>query len=178
MPSDVSLDPIPDEIIISKIRLIRSQKVIFDVDLAELYRVETKRLNEQVKRNPERFPSDFMFQLTAEEFENLKSQNATSSWGGRRKLPLAFTEHGTLMASSVLKSEIAIKVNIQIIRIFNKLREILLSHKDILLKLEEIERKSVGHDQDIQVIFEYLKQLLNPPNPPRRRIGFMTNDDE
>ena len=96
---------IPDEIISSKIYLIREQKVMLDNDLAELYQVETRRLNEQVKRNIDRFPEDFMFQLTQEEFENLKSQNATSSWGGRRKLPYAFTEHGVLMLSSVLNSK-------------------------------------------------------------------------
>ena len=128
---------IPDEIVINKIYLLRKQKVMLDEDLAELYQVETKRLNEQVKRNIQRFPEDFMFQLTAQEFENLKSQFATSSWGGRRKLPFAFTEQGVAMLSSVLNSETAIRVNIQIIRVFTKMRELLLTHKDILLQLRK-----------------------------------------
>ncbi len=130
----------PDEVIISKIHLIRGQKVMLDEDLAELYQVETKRLNEQVKRNIDRFPKDFMFQLSQKEFDNLKSQIATSSWGGRRKPPFAFTEQGVSMLSGVLNSQIAIQVHIQIIRIFTKLRELLLTNKDILLKLEKLER--------------------------------------
>src|SRR5213075_588593 len=109
---------------------------MFDEDLAQLYQVETRRLNEQVKRNSDRFPEDFMFQLTESEWENLKSQNATSSWGGRRKIPFAFTEHGVLMLSSVLSSDRAVQVNIQIMRIYTKLSQMLLTHKDILLKLE------------------------------------------
>lgn len=129
---------IPDETINNKIFLFRKTKVMLDTDLAELYQVETKRLNEQVKRNLTRFPEDFMFQLTNEEWENLKSQNATSSWGGRRKAPFVFTEHGVLMLSSVLNSEKAIGVNIQIVRIFTKMREMLLTHKDILLQLEDM----------------------------------------
>lgn len=125
-----------DGIVIGKINIIRGQKVMLDEDLAELYEVQTKRLNEQVKRNKDRFPSDFMFQLTKEEFENLKSQFATSSWGGRRILPYTFTEHGVLMLSSVLKSKRAIKVNIQIMRIFTKMRKLLMSQKDLTLKVE------------------------------------------
>ncbi len=169
---------IPDEVVINKIYLLRKQKVMLDEDLAELYQVETKRLNEQVKRNIQRFPEDFMFQLTAQEFENLKSQFATSSWGGRRKLPYAFTEQGVAMLSSVLNSETAIRVNIQIIRVFTKMRELLLTHKDILLQLEKIEKKLTSHDEDIALIFEYLKQLLHPPQTPRRKIGFRRNDEE
>ena len=134
--------------------------------------------NEQVKRNMLRFPKDFMFQLTGQEFENLKSQIATSSWGGRRKLPFAFTEQGVAMLSSVLNSEIAINVNIQIIRVFTKMRQLFLTHKDILLQLEKIEQKLTNHDDDIALIFEYLKQLLNPPQTPRRKIGFIRNDEE
>ena len=125
-----------------------------------------------------RFPKDFMFQLTGQEFENLKSQIATSSWGGRRKLPFAFTEQGVAMLSSVLNSEIAINVNIQIIRVFTKMRQLFLTHKDILLQLEKIEQKLTNHDDDIALIFEYLKQLLNPPQTPRRKIGFIRNDEE
>src|SRR5882762_8574231 len=141
---------VTDEMIVTKIYFIRGQKVMLDEDLAELYQVATKRLNEQVKRNIYRFPEDFMFQLTEEEFENLKSQNATSSWGGRRKLPSAFTEHGVLMLSSVLSSERAIAVNIQIMRIYTKMRELLMTNQEILLKLEQLERKVDGHDEDIQ----------------------------
>jgi len=145
---------------------------MLDQDLADLYDVPTKRLNEQVKRNIGRFPSDFMFHLTDEEFENLRSQFATSSWGGRRVAPYAFTEHGVLMLSSVLNSERAISVNIQIMRIYTKMRELLMTNQEILLKLEQLERKVDGHDEDIQVIFAHLKQLLDPPQQPRPRIGF------
>ena len=124
-----------DEVVISKIHLIRGEKVMIDSDLAELYGVATGRLNEQVKRNIERFPKDFMFQLTEIEFTNLKSQIATSSWGGRRTLPNVFTEHGVLMLSSVLNSDLAIKVNIQIMRVYTKIRNMLATHKDLLSKL-------------------------------------------
>jgi len=151
---------------------------MLDEDLAELYGVETKRLNEQVKRNIDRFPKDFMFLLTKSEFESLKSQNATSNWGGRRKLPTAFTEYGVLMLSSVLNSQTAIQVNIRIIRVYTKLRETLLTHKDILLKLEHLEKKITGHDKDIELIFSALKQLIQQPNPPRKRIGFKVKDEE
>ena len=145
---------------------------MLDKDLAELYQVETKRLNEQVKRNIERFPVDFMFTLTQAEFENLKSQIATSSWGGSRKMPQAFTEHGVLMLSGVLHSSRAIKVNIQIVRVFVKMKEMLLTNKEILLKLEQMESKSTKHDSEIQLIFRYLKQLLTVPAKPRKRIGY------
>jgi hypothetical protein len=167
---------ISDDRIISRILYIRSQKVMLDEDLAKLYNVETKRLNEQVKRNIDRFPKDFMFQLTPKEFTNLKSQFATSSWGGKRKLPLAFTEHGILMLSGVLNSKTAIKVNVRIIRIFIKMREMMLTHKDILLKLEILEKDVTNNTKDIQLIFQYVKQLLNPPSAPRRKIGFIQDD--
>jgi hypothetical protein len=166
---------ISDEIIINKIYLIRGHKVMLDSDLAELYGTETKRLNEQVNRNAERFPKDFMFRLTKEELENLKSQFATSSWGGRRVLPNVFTEHGVLMLSSVLNSTRAIQVNIHIMRIYSKLREMLLTHKDILLKLEQIEKKITGHDEEIQMIFSALKELIEPPQEARKPIGFKPN---
>jgi hypothetical protein len=172
---------IPDEIITSKIYLVRGQKVMLDNDLAELYKVETRRLNEQVKRNIDRFPEDFMFQLTEDEWNNLKSQFATSSlenWGGRRKLPYAFTEHGVLMLSSVLNSKRAIAVNIQVMRVFTRIREMLLSNKEILLKLEQLDRKVERHDEDVDVIFKYLRKLLNPENPPRTRIGFKIDKDK
>jgi hypothetical protein len=168
---------ITDESVMNKIYLIRGKKVMLDEDLAILYQVETRRLNEQVKRNANRFPPDFMFQLTEIEFENLKSQIATSRWGGRRKLPMAFTEQGVSMLSGVLNSDIAIQVHIQIIRVFAKMRELLLTHKEILLQLEKIEKKLAGHDEDIALIFQYLKELLNPPQPPRKRIGFRRKEE-
>jgi hypothetical protein len=126
-------------------------------DLASRYHVETKRLNEQVKRNSKRFPKDFMFTLTHKEFENLKSQNATSSWGGRRKLPNAFTEQGIAMLSSGLNSDTAIEVNIRIIRVFTRLREYALTHKDILLQLAKLEKEVNGNNKDIENIFMVLK---------------------
>lgn len=169
---------VPDESIISKIYLIRGQKVMLDEDLAELYQVETRRLNEAVKRNSDRFPGDFMFQLNNKEFQNLKSQFATSSWGGRRKLPLAFTEQGVAMLSGILSSDIAIQVHIQIIRIFTKMKEMLLTNKDILLKLEKMEKDVKENKEDIAMIFEALKQLLNPAQPKRSMIGFNRNDEE
>ena len=170
---------IPDEAIINRIYLIRGQKVMLDKDLAEMYGVETKQLKRQVRRNAERFPEDFMFELTAGELENLRSQIDTSSWGGTRYVPMAFTEQGVAMLSSVLNSTRAIKVNILIIRIFTKLRSMLLTHKDILLKLEQLENrmikqegKSSTQEDDIEMIFNTLKQLLNPPEEPREPIGF------
>jgi hypothetical protein len=174
---------VPEEVIMSKIYLIRDQKVMLDDDLAELYEVETRRLNEQVKRNIERFPDDFMFQLTKKEFENLKSQIATSSWGGRRKLPFAFTEHGVLMLSSVLNSNRAIRVNIQIMRIYSRIRQMLLTHKDILLRQELIEKTLSAHDDKILLIFGYLKQLeqdrqQKQEQQERKRIGFKRDGRE
>ena len=156
---------------------------MLDSDLADLYGVETRRLNEQIKRNIERFPEDFMFQLTEPEFENLKSQFATSSWGGRRKLPYAFTEHGVLMLSSVLNSELAIKVNIQIMRVYTKIRNMLATHKDLLLKFEQFETKLADHDDKIMLILEYIKQFerskqeeLEQRNRPK--IGFKSPKQE
>jgi phage regulator Rha-like protein len=175
---------IPEEVIINKIYFIRGQKVMIDRDLAELYGVETRRLREQVKRNIGRFPENFMFQLTEEETDNMVSQNATPSkqhLGGH--LPYVFTEHGVLMLASVLKSERATQMSINIIEIFVKLREMLLTNKDILLKLEQLEKKVVKHDESIQLIFSALKQLLQQPDPipeptqKKKRIGFRPNDD-
>jgi hypothetical protein len=163
---------VPDDLIMNNIYLIRGQKVMLDHDLAKLYQVEKKRLNEQVSRNKERFPGDFMFQLNKEEFQNLKSQIATSSWGGLRKLPYAFTEQGVAMLSGILNSQTAIRVNIQIIRVFTKMRELLMTNKDILLQLEKVEKKLTKHDDEIILIFQYLKKLLKPPQTPRERIGF------
>jgi hypothetical protein len=168
---------VTEHLIVSRIHVVRGQRVMLDEDLAEMYGVETKRLNEQVKRNPDRFPDDFMFQLTKEEFDDLMSQNATSSWGGRRKLPSAFTEHGVLMLSSVLNSPTAVQVNIRIMRVYAKLREMLMTHKDVLLKLEEMEGKVTRNSEDISAIFNALKQLLTPPSEPRTPIGYRTSKD-
>jgi hypothetical protein len=172
-----------DEEIISKIYFIRDKKIMLDKDLAELYDVTTGNLNKAVKRNLKRFPEDFMFQLTEAEFKNLIFQSGTSSWGGTRKMPYGFTEQGVAMLSGVLNSDRAIEVNIRIIRIFTKLREMLLTHKDILLKMEKVEKNMMQQDgkmkqyeKDIQIIFEALKQLLNPPREPRKRIGFKPDD--
>lgn len=159
MTKESKLVAIPDEIIMQKIYLLRGQKVMLDKDLAELYNVDTKQLKRAVRRNITRFPEDFMFELDNKEFNNLRSQFGTSSWGGIRYAPMAFTEHGVLMLASVLQSERAVQINIQIVRIFTKMREMLATHKDILQKLEEIERKYIDHDQKIMLIFEYLKQL-------------------
>ena len=169
---------VSDEWIVNKIYLVRGKKVILDSDLAELYGVETKYLKRQVKRNIDRFPEDFMFELTREEVENLRCQFGTSSWGGMRHLSFVFTEQGVAMLSSVLNSKAAIQVNIQVIRVFTKMREILLTNKDILLQLEKIERKVAGHDDDIKLVFKYLKELLNPPQKPRQRIGYRRKDDK
>jgi ORF6N domain len=176
MSKTVKIKSILEEKVVNKIYLIRDKKVMLDFDLAELYGVETKQLKRQVKRNPERFPKDFMFTLTNKEFENLRSQIGASSWGGTRYMPMAFTEQGVSMLSSVLNSPTAIEVNIQIIRIFTKMKEMLLTHKDILLKMQKVETKLTGHDEDIKLIFEYLKKLLNPPQLQRKRIGFKPDD--
>lgn len=164
----------PDEIIMNKIYLIRNHKVMLDRDLAGLYGVETRRLNEQVKRNISRFPVDFMFQLSWDEFSNLKSQFATSSWGGRRKSPYVFTEHGVLMLSSVLNSERAIAVNIQIMRIFTKIREMLTDNLSLKLEIEEIKKKLANQDKNIELVFNYLDELIDKQEKPkpRKQIGF------
>ena len=169
---------IPDELVMSKIYLIREQKVMLDRDLAELYNVDTRRLKEAVRRNIDRFPEDFMFELTLEELQNWRTQFATSNSErmGLRRPP--FTEQGVAMLCSVLKSETAIRVNIQIIRIFSRMREMIMTHKDILPQLEKIEKKLTEHDEDIILIFPYLRQLLNSPSPPGHRIGFKRKDEQ
>ncbi len=179
MAKPVKSIAVAEEIIVSKIYFIRNQKVMLDRDLAELYGVKAIRLREQAKRNIARFPRHFMFQLTSKEVGTMVSQNAIPSrkhLGGT--LPYAFTEHGILMLANVLKSERAIKVSMRLIEIFVKLREMLLAHKDILTKLEQLERKVSENDGSIQMIFEALKQLLNPPHLPRRRIGFKRSGEE
>ena len=169
---------VAEQKILNRIYVVHGQKVMIDEDLAEMYSVETRRLNEQVKRNIKRFPKDFMFALTQKEFENLKSQNATSSWGGRRKLPNAFTEQGVAMLSSILNSDTAIEVNIRIIRVFTKLREYALTHKEILLQLARLEKEVKGNSQDIENIFMVLKELLEKESKPspRNKIGFKNYD--
>lgn len=157
----------------SRILLIRGQKVMLDADLAELYGVETRRLNEQVSRNSTRFPEDFMFQLTAAEFSNLKSQFATSSWGGRRKLPYVFTEHGAIMAASVLNSQRAIEISVHVVRAFIHLRELVSSNKELSQKLDQLERKVAGHDRAISELINAIRQLMAPSAPNKKRpIGF------
>lgn len=165
---------IPPEIIETKILLIRGMKVILDKDLAKLYDVATSRLNEQVKRNRDRFPADFMFQLDKKEFDSLISHFAISKSykGGTRKLPNAFTEQGVAMLSSVLKSKRAVQVNIQIMRAFVKLREIISTQKELARKLRELELKIETHDENITAIFEAINQLLAPEEKPKRKIGF------
>ena len=162
-------DLIVSEVIEQKIYLIRAQKVMLDRDLALLYNIETKNLNKAVKRNLNRFPKDFMFQLNKNEFKNLKFQFGTSRWGGTRKLPYVFTEHGIAMLSSVLNSDRAIAVNIQIIRTFIKLRQLLGTHKDLLEKIEKMEK---GYDRQFRIVFDIIRELNNPIDKKRKQIGF------
>ena len=171
---------LPDEVITSKIYLIRNTKVMLDKDLAELYGVLTGNLNKAVKRNSKRFPEDFMFQLTKEEFENLRFQFGISSWGGTRSLPYAFTEQGVAMLSGILTSDRAIKVNIQIMRIFTKVRELLTDNLSVKLEIEEIKKKLANQDKNIELVFSYLDELIEKQeNPkPRRKIGFYKPEEE
>jgi hypothetical protein len=168
-----------EENIASKIFLIRGERVMLDSDLAQIYGVTTARLNQQVNRNLQRFPIDFMFELTKSEYENLMLQNATSSWGGRRKPPKFFTEHGAIMLASVLNSETAIKASIFVVRAFIKLREFVSMSKDITKKLEEFEqrtdKKIADHDKMFQVVFETLKKVLIQEEKPKNPIGFITD---
>ncbi|MDE3142683.1 MAG: ORF6N domain-containing protein [Bacteroidota bacterium] len=162
----------------NKIYAIRGQKVMIDRDLAALYEVETRILKQAVRRNIDRFPKDFMFEMNKKEFENWRSHFVTSDEDkqGLRHAPFCFTEQGVTMLACTLNSKRAIEMNIQIIRIFTRMKEMLLTHKDILLQLQKIEKKLTAHDGDIQLIFEYLKKLLNPPQEPRKRIGFKPDD--
>jgi len=163
---------IPSERIEKTILLIRGQKVMLDADLAALYEVETRTLVQAVKRNAKRFPGDFMFELSQEEFDGLRSQSVISKSegrGGRRYLPYAFTEQGVAMLSSVLRSERAVYVNIEIMRAFVRLRQILSSNVELARKLETLEKK---YDAQFKVVFDAIRQLMTPPQKPRRRIGF------
>lgn len=176
-----------DEMVINKIYHIRGKKVMLDRDLAELYRVETSQLKRQVRRNAKRFPEDFMFVMNKKEFQNWRCQSGISNFDkmGLRYAPFCFTEQGVAMLSSVLGSKTAIDVNIQIIRIFTRMREVLLTHKDILLKMEQLEKKILKqnekmskHEEEIQIIFKALKGLLESPTKPMRKIGFKRRGEE
>ncbi len=159
-----------------KIFLIRGQKVMLSTDLARLYGVESRALVQAVKRNIDRFPRDFMFQLTDEEFQNLKSQIVTSSWGGlRRAAPYAFTENGVAMLSSVLNSKRAIQVNVQIMRTFTKIREMIATHKDLVRKLDALEKK---YDEQFQIVFQAIRQLLAEEEKPKKKIGFIVKEKQ
>ena len=162
-------ETLPSENIINKIYIIRGMKVMLDKDLAELYAVETKVLKQAVKRNVNRFPNDFMFQLTLGEFKNLRSQIVTSSWGGTRYVPMVFTEQGVAMLSSVLSSERAIQVNIQIMRTFIKLRRMLSTHEDLRRKIEDMEKR---YDGQFKVVFDAIKQLISEEKRTKKKIGF------
>ncbi len=165
---------VPDEVVMNKIYVIRNQKVMLDKDLADLYQVETKQLKRQVKRNIERFPEDFMFELTQLEYENLRCQIGTSSWGGVRYLPIVFTEQGVAMLSSVLNSKIAIAVNIQIMRIFTKVRQMLTDNTELRLDIEKIKKKLDNQDKNMEIVFRYLDELIEKKEntKPRTKIGY------
>lgn len=171
---------LPDERITSKIYFIRGEKVMLDRDLAELYGVNTGNLNKAVKRNIRRFPEDFMFQLTKKELNNLIFQFGTSSWGGTRKQPSAFTEQGVAMLSGILNSDKAIGVNIQIMRIFTKIRVALADNLSLKLDIEEIKKRLQNQDKNIELVFNYLDELMQKQEKPehRNRIGFKLNDNK
>ncbi len=160
----------------SKILILRNQKVILDTDLAELYGVPVKRLNEQIKRNHERFPADFLFTLSSEEYQDLRSQNVTSSsaHGGRRYLPHAFTEHGAIMAASVLNSQRAIEMSIFVVRAFVQMRQATVFNQHVVSKLAELEARLDSHDGEIQGLVEAIRELIEPLPANNRRIGFET----
>ncbi|MBN2419648.1 MAG: ORF6N domain-containing protein [Deltaproteobacteria bacterium] len=165
--------PAAVELIQEKIAIIRGERVMLDYDLAALYGLETKQLKRAVRRNIERFPEDFMFKLTEVEFDDLRSQFGTSSWGGTRYMPMAFTEQGVAMLSSVLNSRRAIEVNILIMRAFVKIRQMVASHKDLVRKINEMENK---YDHQFQLVFEAIKALMKEEEKPKRRIGFQVEE--
>jgi hypothetical protein len=169
----ISKLPVPVQLVERRIYMIRGQKVMLDADLAELYQVPTKRVNEQVQRNPGRFPKDFMYRLTPAESRNLRSQIGTSSWGGRRNLPFAFTEHGVAMLSAVLASERAVKMSVLIIRAFVRVRELLANHKDLAIRIQRIEDVQHRQASVITILADEIGDLKAiPPPGPKRRIGF------
>lgn len=193
-PPPQPVQTLPLETITHRIVVLRGQKVLLDADLATLYGVETKRFNEQVKRNLARFPADFMFELTAEEFSALRSQFATSNAlpsgrGGRRYLPRAFTEHGAIMAASVLNSPRAIDVSVYVVRAFVRLRELAITHRDLAQRLDALEEKTealaMQHDTfsrntraQLKQVFDALRELATPPEPPKRPIGFVAPQEK
>jgi hypothetical protein len=171
--------PVPFAAIENRIHLIRGSKVMLDADLAELYGVATKNLNKAFQRNRDRFPDDFIYQLTRQEFANLRFQFGTSSLhGGRRHLPYAFTQEGIAMLSSVLRSPRAVAVNIEIMRAFIRMRGMLVSVDVLARKLEALERKALAHDKDLEEVFAALRELMTPPEPPRREIGFHARPED
>lgn len=180
-PTDPTPPAIPAERIERSILVLRGKRVILDMDLAAIYGVSTTRLNQQVRRNLDRFPADFAFLLTDQEFADLKLQFATSSsgWGGRRKPPLAFTEHGAVMAASVLNTPVAVAASIHVVRVFVRLREMLAQSEEFARKLRELEAKYAEHDQKFVVVFEAVRRLMAPPpEPSRGRIGFPAQPGE
>jgi len=177
MENDENRLAVPDELIMNKIYLIREKQVMLDADLADLYAVETKQLKRAVRRNIIRFPEDFMFELTLSEFKNLRCQIGTSHWDSIRYAPMAFTEHGVVMLASILNSNRAININIRIIRIYNRLREILKDNKPIWDKLEELQSTLVTHENSIMAIMDYIKALEEEKqkliqHTKRKRIGY------
>ncbi|MEO8086263.1 MAG: ORF6N domain-containing protein [Bacteroidota bacterium] len=172
---------IPIERIENKIYLIRKHKVMLDTDLAEMFGVPTKQFNQAVKRNIQRFPLDFSFRLSPKEYHSLRSQIVTLEKGRgahRKFLPYVFTEHGAVMLASILKSKIAIDASIQVVRAFVKLREVLSTHKELAAKFKLLENKIDGHDREIQILFKAIRQLMETPNPPRKKIGYKNYDAE
>ena len=164
---------VPTERIEKKIYVVRGQRVMLDQDLAEIYGVTTSRLNEQVTRNIDRFPGDFCYRITREELANLISQSATSSWGGRRKPPRVFTEHGAVMLASVLRTPIAVEASVQVVRAFVRLREMVAAHAELARKLSDLELKLVEHDSKFETVFDAIRKLMQPPPPSNKPpIGF------
>ncbi|MEN8203891.1 MAG: ORF6N domain-containing protein [Bacteroidota bacterium] len=183
MVDQASIIMIPDEVIFSKIFLIRNKQVILDRDLAVFYQVETKQLKRSVRRNIDRFPNDFMFELTLEEFQYLRSQFGTSSWGGSRYTPMAFSEYGIVMLASVLHSQRAIKVNIQIVRAFLRMREILNSQNIILSRLENVETSQIQQGERISLIFKLLEEIEKKnkkrlEHQSRKKVGFKRENEQ
>ena len=174
MPSSENKISLPDELVMNKIYIIRDVKVMLDSDLAELYGVETFNLNKSVKRNIKRFPDDFMFQLSKEEFQNLIFQFGISSWGGTRKLPYAFTEQGVAMLSGILNSDRAIHVNIQIMRIFINMRKVPANNLSVKNEIEELKKKVNNNAQNIELVFQYLDELIEKKDKPttHKRVGY------
>jgi ORF6N domain len=173
MPKKNSAGVVRVEQITQSIVILRRQRVLLDRDLATIYGVSTGRLNEAVKRNAARFPEDFMFQLTAQEAENLRSQVAISSWGGRRYYPFVFTEYGAIQAANVLRSSRAVEMSLYVVRAFVQLREMFASNKELAQRLDELERRLATHDQAITGILKAIRELMNPPEPKKRPIGFV-----